>query len=302
MICKAPFISQYLLCQSGYGAQLVERGSDLFTSCWDVFAASSINAELEVLADILVHLKSIESQLVEEPADPQLAMATSLSWLFRRSKTTETICSCQARSTAISSIRLLAEFGRVLLPFDMFYPEDFMDTLHFMDAYLAAGGNPNTPTRDGDHPLFVALLVICFRVGRGPDDDAGLDGDVSILDCKARVYRDCDCTTLGLAVELLAMLISAGADVHYFREWYQCGCCATLGNIALDLDTDDIWQTALLRCGMDPTEVDDEAQRRLDQHLKLHGASRSGVDVEPVVNHQSLSGLRRRHATACTEI
>ena len=296
MRAKSPFISQYLLCQSGYGAQLVERGGGLYRGCWDVFAASSVNADLEVLADILVHLKPIESQLVEESMDPQLGVARSLRWLFW--KTTETIHSSQARSTRISSIRLLGEFGRVIHPFDMGRDEGLMINIVFMDIYLAAGGNPNSPTRDGFHPLVAALTIIYEYLGPHADDHAELYDDGSDNEARA----GCDIKNRGYAAQLLVMLILAGADICGFYEWSVKGCYKTLSDIVIELDIVDIWVVALLVCGLNPVEVLVESKRRLDQHRKLHGASRTGVNVEPIIERPSTSGLRWRHASANTKI
>lgn len=293
VLLDSPFIFQYLLCHSGYGAQLVERGTAWFTGCWDVFAASIANIELEVLADILAHLKPIESQLVEEPINAEPNLNLGLQWVFTTGSmpvTADTIFSCRTRSEAISSIRLLAEFGRVLYPFDAGYSKDLASTNRFMDIYLAAGGNPNMPTRRGHHPLVTALALICQCLRRDPDHNEKLvDGDGTPFDDE--VPNCSDITNREYAVELLAMLITAGADVTYANVTVMA-CC---------LNVEDIWAEALTRCGLNITEMHAESIRRLHQRLKLHGASRTGVDVEPIIDQPSTSGLRQRHASTYTE-
>jgi len=126
--------------------------------------------------------------------------------------------------------------------------------------------------------------------GDGGDKSEEEDNDESVEDDS---YEDEWDTKVELSIELLSVLISAGADVHYIYHGIRGGM--TLARIAYFCEVLDIWEAALERCGFNIDEVVMESNRRLSEHVKLRGAMRTGVDIESVVSETgSASGLRQR--------
>ncbi len=122
----------------------------------------------------------------------------------------------------------------------------------------------------------------------------------------------------GRCIHLLASLISAGADIHSIAALLTISTTiwttlpltisTAIGTTlhpssetsthllvgALGYGIDHIWKAALETCGLDASEVFAESDRRMAEHRKLQGAVRTGVDVGPVIERNSSSGLRYR--------
>jgi len=126
--------------------------------------------------------------------------------------------------------------------------------------------------------------------GDGGDKSEEEDNGESVEDDS---YEDEWDKKVELSIELLSVLISAGADVHYIHHGRREG--RTLARIAYFCKVQDIWEAALERCGFNIDEVVMESNRRLSEHVKLRGAMRTGVDIESVVSETgSANGLRQR--------
>jgi hypothetical protein len=63
---------------------------------------------------------------------------------------------------------------------------------------------------------------------------------------------------------------------------------------AYELDIEDIWDTALSKCGFDLDTVEAQSKLRLREHYRLRGAIRTGVDVRSLVDRESSSEVRYR--------
>jgi hypothetical protein len=106
---------------------------------------------------------------------------------------------------------------------------------------------------------------------------------------------------------IVSTLIEAGADIYYmdserfdnpsswlsiWTPWYW----------ASHYGVEPEWKAALRECGLDPTKVLREDVQRCKQALRLHGATRTGVDEE-MLALPSAAGLRCRicRSKYCTE-
>lgn len=163
----------------------------------------------------------------------------------------------------IQRTTLLIEFGIPLLPFQGMEINDPGRSAFLLDLYLRTGGDPN-----------------------GLDEHGRL-GIISILE--AVNSRNDPCPCLGK----LMSLIRAGADVYHVQSRDDPESARTLTDIAYDLDVEDLWFEALERCGLNVDDVCDESDRRLEEHRRLHGAKRTGVDVS-IITDRPYSGLKYR--------
>jgi hypothetical protein len=106
---------------------------------------------------------------------------------------------------------------------------------------------------------------------------------------------------------IVTQLIQHGADIHYIypqsldraSRWNDI---ITLWHSADGRDFERGWFDALQDAGVDVDQYCWEDMRRTKQAIRLHGATRSGVD-EQVLELPSISGLRCRpcHRTFCRE-
>ncbi|KAM7216559.1 hypothetical protein V8F06_008087 [Rhypophila decipiens] len=187
--------------------------------------------------------------------------------------------------------------------------------IFLMKLYIETGGSPNLLGEDrfARHrtfgwapPLLLALdKVVIAWVGDGSEesgfwdderdgDSVGISGDNSDNEessesMEAKRDNDKRDEILALSIELLSVLISAGADVHYIHEEW----VFTLADFVESWGIQDIWAAALERCELSFDEVKLESTRRLAHHHKLRGATRTGIDVEPLVETGS-SNIRQR--------
>lgn len=160
---------------------------------------------------------------------------------------------------------IFLEYGVTFQPFRWFGNEDMDKNKFLLDMYLSTGGDPNGVDEWGDPALLRALLV---------SEDLN---DTSAC--------------------LLTPLIRAGADLYYILDLGDAEEAATLTDYAFGCDVEDLWIAALEECGLDVDAVFEESDRRLEEHRRLRGATRSGVDVSFIVDQQSSSGLSYRGRT-----
>ncbi|KAK1763399.1 hypothetical protein QBC33DRAFT_550042 [Phialemonium atrogriseum] len=160
---------------------------------------------------------------------------------------------------------ILLEYGATLQPFRWFGNEDMDKNKLFLDIYLRTGGDPNVVDQSGYPVLLMALFV-----------SANLN-DTSAC--------------------LLTPLIRAGADLYYILDGGNAEAAVTLTDYAFHRGLKDLWIAALEECGLDVDAVFDESGRRLEEHRRLRGATRSGVDVSFIVDQQSSSELSYRGRT-----
>lgn len=100
---------------------------------------------------------------------------------------------------------------------------------------------------------------------------------------------------------LLLPLMESGADVHALvTDWEWEGQCS-LTDYARGLGLENIWNSALERCGYSPTAVEAESKRRLANARRLDGGNASGIDVGSL-EIQGPSGLRRRRRRGRTRV
>jgi hypothetical protein len=97
---------------------------------------------------------------------------------------------------------------------------------------------------------------------------------------------------------IVSTLIEAGADIYYTDSEDFDGPSSWLSiwtpwDRASQYDVLNEWEAALRECGLDPTEVLREDVQRCKQALRLHGATRTGVDEE-MLALPSAAGLRCR--------
>ncbi|KAK4209678.1 hypothetical protein QBC37DRAFT_351380 [Rhypophila decipiens] len=104
-----------------------------------------------------------------------------------------------------------------------------------------------------------------------------------------------------LSIELLSVLISAGADVHYIHDDPSWVTVFTLTDFAEGWGIQHILAAALERCELNFAEVKLESSRRLANYHKLRGARRTGIDVEPLIQTGS-SNIRQRTPRQVEEV
>lgn len=111
--------------------------------------------------------------------------------------------------------------------------------------------------------------------------------------------QDCDITGAYTPLWcLLELLISFGADIFYLEyhdekdtiDWQNIW---TPTDYAIKWRVEAEWCAALKACDYDPSAVYEESNRRKIDFLKLHGAQRSGVDVEDLKSPTAI-GLQCR--------
>jgi hypothetical protein len=190
-----------------------------------------------------------------------------------------------------------------------------------MEVYLSAGGDPNGTVPSGMSLLFTAMMLIAISYIEDSDvEDSDVeDSDVEDCDVEDCDVENCDvedshaehshsehinhCGTRNHSVDLLVMLISAGADIYGIINLRDChGCANTLTDVAFALDIGKIWADALDRCGFHICEVFYHSDECLVQHRKLCGASRTGVDVQDIVAQPEATGLRHRNTSRVKEM
>ncbi|RYP67762.1 hypothetical protein DL770_008543 [Monosporascus sp. CRB-9-2] len=159
---------------------------------------------------------------------------------------------------------LFLEYGAILRPFRWRGNDDMEKNKSLLNFYLDAGGDPNQFDEDGYPLLLCALLLL-------PDGNTKPD------------------------ISLVTILISAGADIYYIHDTDNDPQNAqTITDFAFEFEAEDLWETALNACGLDFTSVYVESVRRLQDHRRLRGATRSGVDVESITGLGPSSELRQR--------
>ncbi|RYP10411.1 hypothetical protein DL765_008107 [Monosporascus sp. GIB2] len=163
---------------------------------------------------------------------------------------------------------LFLEFGATLRLFSWIRNDDMELNKSLLNFYLDTGGDPNQFAKTGIPPLLFALLLL----SRGD-----IEPDIS----------------------LVTILISAGADIYYIHDPDNDPDTArTTTDWAFALEVEDLWEAALEECGLDIASVYAESDRRLQDHRRLRGATRSGVDVESITEPGPSSELRRRAGQA----
>lgn len=307
LIWKLPLICQYLLRDSGYGAQLAEQKEIIFTAS-ATLAPFILRTEPDTAVDILGHLKQFTLYITDETVIDLCIAASWTNFCIDSSRMDSPIESCQEWHTAVSSARHLIESGHALRPFGWWGLERLGQTTFLIDLYLETGGDPNSPAPDGEHPLLFALRLI-FDSDIEDDVEGSQAQDIGELDDDYTEAEDnySNCVSdRDLCVKLLVSLISAGSDVYhiFLQSCDHCHRCVamTLTDMAFELVIDDIWAEALEKCGLDSSAVLEESDRRLAKHRKLHGASRTGVDVNTAIGEPETSGLRRRNISRVEEI
>lgn len=174
---------------------------------------------------------------------------SSLKWrhLYERFKANATL--------SIQCIELFQKHGAQFLPFTWTCVDDIQANIYLISLYLQTGGDPNC-TNTRVHPLLESIWLL-----EDYSKEWGLDG-----------------------VHLLTLLISAGADIYWIDDDHGSEDAWTLTDWAFDSEVEEFWAAALEECGFDPEAVYVESGRRLAEYQRLRGASRSGVDVEPLLD------------------
>ncbi|RYP68389.1 hypothetical protein DL769_005517 [Monosporascus sp. CRB-8-3] len=163
---------------------------------------------------------------------------------------------------------LFLEYGATLRLFRWRRYDNMEMNKSLLNLYLDTGGDPNQLTEDGDPPLLFALTLL---------SRSDIEPDIS----------------------LVTILISAGADIYYIDDKdNDAENARTITDWAFALEVEDLWETALDECGLDIASVYAESDRRLQDHRRLRGATRSGVDVESITEPGPSSELRQRAGQA----
>lgn len=180
--------------------------------------------------------------------------------------------------------RLLIEQGFTLQPLDwlalyMSGHGDWSRLWVLQDIYLTTDGAPNAPDCFGWTPLYSTLMHLRCRPKNSINEEHWKG--------------------------LLVPLIKAGADIYQIVQSQTDqseGYAQTLTDMFFRLGFGHIWEQTLTRSGLCPRDVYEESDRRLAEHRKLHGACRTGVDIEPVVSQPDTSGLRQRSSKGVEDV
>ncbi|TPX07912.1 uncharacterized protein E0L32_010367 [Thyridium curvatum] len=286
-----PMTCQYLLRDSGYGAQLAEQDEITIITASSILTPVILRAEPDTAVDILDHLKHFTSNITDETnMDSYLSLgwnnfyADLLKMHARRQ-------SCQeVWHTAVSSARRLIESGHTLRPFCWTGLDHLGQTTCLIDLYLETGGDPNEPAPSGDHPFLFALKLVLHSNIKDEikDSQTQHSGELNDDDTEAEDnYSNC------VSDRDLCVKLCSGCHKCF---------AMSLTDVAFEVDIGGIWAEALEQCGLDPSAVLEESDRRLAKHRKLNGASRTGVDVDTVVGEHEAPGLRRRNISRVREI
>jgi hypothetical protein len=175
---------------------------------------------------------------------------------------------------AVRLTSMMKQQGMSLEPFSWEWSRDLGNIekhLGLLELSVQTGGNPNQLLEYGGYPLQILLYLL-----------AG-----------SRMDSKIPSTSKDLAIKLLARLVQAGTDIccvlvdPNFEEPFTYCCMAQYCIV------DDLWTSALEMCGLDALSVRAESHARLNNHRKLRGATRSGVDVEGL-KVPLCSGMRHR--------
>lgn len=295
----APLICQFLLRDSGYGSELVEREGVTISTFSSVLASCIVHAEPNTAADILFHLKHFTSDSTDEYIDEDSLHLGWTSFYEELSK----MDGYKRWNIGLSSARLLIDHGHVLRPYGWLNVDDMAQTVFLMEIYLSLGGSPNASAPGHPSILLFALNLIAHLCVENPktqvstviaNDDLQNYHEVEVrsgIDYQ-RWIQDRESS-----VKLLASLILAGASftgVIFWDDLFNMDT-DTMCSLASMLGIQDIWEDALKKCGLDPTAVFIRGNRYRAKERKLWYASRTGVDVENIVQYSNYPSLRLRN-------
>jgi hypothetical protein len=167
--------------------------------------------------------------------------------------------------------------------------------LDLIRACFERGLNPTTSPRSRTNPLGTAIYYASEtkmnKLGQENADrfaEEMLSTDQSVAHSGPQPELWC----------IIALLIRHGADIYYMdlveldpeSKWSDL---STLWDLAIDWNMEAEWFNALEECGVGVDDYKTEITRRCKQAIRLHRATRSGID-EQVLELPSSSGLRCR--------
>ncbi|KAJ6786266.1 hypothetical protein PWT90_00806 [Aphanocladium album] len=279
----APLICQYLLRDSGYGAQLIERNGLTMSQLAPELAYCIVATEPELAEDILTHVKRLTSDSIEEDKDHLYY----LGWYnFLQIVQDEYEDVDAQRSGAVLYGSMLFNAGYKLRAFE-WNTHDIELNLFFMDLYITMGVNPQGTTPDGAPLMYAALRVTACVLCQVSC------GGVACI-ANGTGHRASEHQQREWCVALVRMLIQANVNPVFFDECCQFAICAAC--LADQLGILDVWEEALKDAGFNPTATHARMHFNANFSQKLHNANRTGVDVAPLIEQPSMSGLRQRKA------
>lgn len=276
--CHAARICQYLLRDSGYGEQLVERGRPIERrNAHDLFFWA-LEVDVATAEIVLDHLGRFIPQGCSDTSDDELDDYRDLN-LYAKipGRPALNMYPSWARAS------MLVKFGYMLRPFG-WIPFDLDATIYLLDLYLNMGGSPNATAFTGEL-LFQFALHLSFHV----------------LDANEKVHYHCFVELLkhqhitaerryfqrrSRCVRLLVLLLSAGADLTLDKA---CAFCTASADGIVD-----VLNEAVELHGDDPNMLHTQIHLALDSDRKLQHASSTGVDTSSMILASDISGLRNR--------
>ncbi|KAI1458860.1 hypothetical protein F4805DRAFT_422866 [Annulohypoxylon moriforme] len=245
---------------------------------YTVFAAIGLN--LNPLSDIFECFSILNSEMLLDD-DDTLAPPSPYNalWDFKKKHPIQRTAPIDESEIRIS--QMFRGSGTNIEPFSWLneWAKDGMNiSFHefSMELCLQSGEDPNAPMKlhNENRPLEYA---VSFSAKQPYDRGSLISSNLMPDEVSPRI---------------LTPLIKAGADIFYTRE--VDGQLKSIADSAYELGIGYLWEAALIECGYDPKEVKMEDKRRKTALEKLDSAERSGVDIEPMMDAFSTSGLRRR--------
>jgi len=200
----------------------------------------------------------------------------------------------------IAGARLLLKYGAEFDQF-LFLGQDILYCTHMVHLYLDIGGDPNKLDHQFGNPLLFATMFHMQEACRLFNHDQGnivkmddrnneIEGAGEEEDEEASEEESAE----SLCVDILATLISSGADIYHIKGQDNVESAVTPTLYAIQCGVEEFWRAALEECSLDVSTVYAESDRRLAEYRKLRGAIRTGIDVEPLVERNLSSELRYR--------
>lgn len=304
LINEASLISQYLLRDSGFGEELVERKGITIPIFSTVLVSCVVAADPSTAKDILHYLERFASDVIdEEDAREEFSQGWQTFYILYRDLISTETDTTELMHDAVSCASILIDCGHHLRPFEWDIA-DLEQTVFLMQIYIKTRGSSYTTEGPEVEDLLVfALYYVSVTLSWDGLCDIFLTNVFTQQVVQKSAYpADGEHRAIHRrrCLELLVILLSTRAPFSRLFTSERAVFCYIC--FASELGIVDVLDIAMRAVGIDLHSLHADMHQDLVTVHKLHFAFRSAVDTTPLAYQHDMSGLRyRKTSRTCVD-